>query len=72
MSIEMAQFDVRLTSLEAAVTQVQEKLGIAPPTANWVEQFAGSLADLPEDDYQEFLRCCRAVREEGAVEDSRK
>ena len=68
MSIEMTQIDVRLTSLESAVTQVQQKLGIAPSPTNWVEQIAGSLADLPEDDYQEFLRCCRAVREEGSAE----
>jgi hypothetical protein len=30
--------------------------------ANWVEQIAGSLADIPEEDYQLFLDCCRAVR----------
>ena len=46
---------------------VQEKLGLVPSGTNWVEQVSGSLADIPEDDYQQFLECCRAVR--GGVTD---
>ncbi len=62
MSSAMAQFDQRLTSIEAALAQVQQRLGLAPSSANWVEQVAGSLADMAEEDYQRFLECCRAVR----------
>ena len=69
MSVDMAQLESRLASLDAAVTPVQQKLGIALPNTNWVEQIAGSFADLPDDDYQEFLRCCRAVREESPAGD---
>jgi len=62
MSIDIAQIDKRLSSVETALSQVQQMLGLAPSSANWVEQISGSLADIPEDDYQRFLECCRAVR----------
>jgi hypothetical protein len=62
MSGDIANIEQRLTSVEAALAQVQRRLGLAPTPANWVEQVAGSLADLPEEDYQQFLECCRAVR----------
>jgi hypothetical protein len=62
MSVDIAQIEQRLTSVEAALTQVQQKLGLAPSPANWIEQVSGSLADIPEEDYQHFLDCCRAVR----------
>ncbi len=62
MSIDIAQIEQRLTSVETALTQVQQKLGLVPPPANWVEQVSGSLVDFPEEDYQRFLDCCRAVR----------
>ena len=62
MSSDIAQFDQRLSSVEAALAQVQRRLGLAPSAVNWVDQVAGSLADIPEEDYQQFLECCRAVR----------
>jgi hypothetical protein len=71
MSIDIAQIDQRLSSVETALMQVQQKLGLAPSSANWVEQISGSLADIPEDDYQEFLQCCRAVRNEDSTEELR-
>jgi hypothetical protein len=64
MSADLAQLEQRLTAVEATLTQVQQKLGLAPSTANWVEAISGSLADIPEEDYQLFLDCCRAVRNE--------
>lgn len=71
MSIETAQIEQRLSTVEAALTQVQQKLGIAPPPANWVEQFSGSLADIPEEEYQRFLDCCRAVRKGDPIPDAK-
>jgi hypothetical protein len=62
MSLENDDVEQRLSSVEAAVTQIQEKLGLAPNPAEWVEKVSGSLADIPEEDYQEFLKCCRVVR----------
>jgi len=69
MSIEIARIDQRLSSVETALVQVQQKLGLVPPSANWVEKVSGSLADIPEDDYQQFLECCRAVRRESSAEE---
>jgi hypothetical protein len=71
MSIDIGQIDKRLSSVETALSQVQQKLGLAPSSANWVEQVSGSLADIPEDDYQLFLQCCRAVRNGGSAEEAR-
>ena len=71
MSIDIAQIDQRLSSVETALTQVQQKLGLAPPSGNWVEQVSGSLADIPEQEYQQFLDCCRAIRNGGATEEGR-
>ena len=67
MSVDIAQIEQRLTSVEAALTQVQQKLRLAPPPVNWVEQVSGSLADIPEEDYQLFLDCCRGVRNGDAI-----
>ena len=69
MPIDFAQLDKRLSTVETALTQVQQKLGLAPSSANWVENVSGSLADIPEDDYQQFLQCCRAVRNEDFAEE---
>jgi hypothetical protein len=70
MSGDLAQIEARLSSVEAALVQVQQKLGLAPPATNWVEQISGSLADIPEEDYRAFLECCRAVRHGDSVEET--
>lgn len=62
MSADIAQIEQRLTLVEAALAQVQQKLGLASPVGTWVEQVSGSLADIPQEDFQQFLDCCRAVR----------
>jgi hypothetical protein len=62
MSIDIAQLDQRLSSVEVALPQLQKKLGMPPGASNWVEQISGSLADIPDEDYQVFLECCQAVR----------
>jgi hypothetical protein len=64
MSPEIAQIESRLATVESALTDVKQKLGLAPLTGNWVDQISGSLADIPEDDYQRFLEHCRAIRAE--------
>ncbi len=62
MSADTAQIEQRLAKVEATLIQVQQQLGLAPSRANWVEQVSGSLSDIAEEDYQQFLDCCRAVR----------
>jgi len=70
MSIGLTQIDQRLTSVETTLIQVRQRLGLAPPPENWVEQISGSLADIPEADYQQFLHCCQAVRDEDSAQES--
>ncbi|HZZ78854.1 MAG TPA: hypothetical protein VFE62_10075 [Gemmataceae bacterium] len=68
MSPEVANIEQRLVVVESALADLQKKLGLALPSAHWVEEVSGSLADIPEDDYKQFLECCRAVRAEQPVE----
>jgi hypothetical protein len=70
MSIDLTQIDQRLTSVETTLIQVRRRLGLAPPAQDWVEQISGSLADIPEADYQRFLQCCQAVRDEESAQES--
>jgi hypothetical protein len=62
MAADLVQIEQRLSSVEAGLAEVQKRLGLAPSSANWVDAVSGSLADMPEEDYQQFLDCCRAVR----------
>jgi hypothetical protein len=70
MSIDLTQIDQRLASVETTLIQVRQRLGLAPPAENWVEQISGSLADIPEADYQQFLQFCQAVRDEDSAQES--
>jgi hypothetical protein len=63
MSLENEEIEQRLSSVEAGLAEIQQRLGIGPTAGNWVDGVSGSLADIPEDVYQEFLECCRAVRD---------
>ena len=66
------QIEQRLALVEASLSQLQEKLGLAPSAPNWVEAVSGSLADIPEEDYQQFLECCRAVRNADSISAAEK
>lgn len=70
MPVEFAHFEQRLSSLEAALNLVQKKLGMEPAPSDWVEQVSGSLADIPEDDYNRFLDYCRAARNGGSLSEA--
>ena len=72
MSFENEEFEHRLATVEAALSQVQEKLGLAGSPPNWVERISGSLADIPDDDYQQFLECCRTVRNGESVSEAQE
>jgi hypothetical protein len=67
MAVVLVQLEQRLSAVETALTQVQQRLGLTPPPLNRVDQIAESLADIPEEDYQQFLACCQAVRDGGAI-----
>jgi hypothetical protein len=70
MSVDVAQIEQRLKSVEAALIEVRQRLGLVSPPENWVEQISGSLADVSEDDYQRFMQCCQAVRHGGPTQET--
>jgi hypothetical protein len=59
----------RLATVEAEVAQLKHQLQLLQaskpqPNGNWVEQMSGSMKDIPEDVWQEYLECMRQAREE--------
>lgn len=68
MTDSISQLEERVALMESALAQVRRTLGLQLHGANWVNEISGSLADMPEDDYQRFLDCCRAVREDSQVD----
>jgi len=62
-----ADVQKRLTTLEREVAALKSKLDGGsegePPNNNWFDQVAGNMKDIPDDVYDEFLQCCREVRE---------
>jgi len=48
----------------------QETSSPAPKDGNWVDQISGSLAVIPDEDYQQFLEHCRAAREQPIQENA--
>ena len=62
-----ADVEKRLTTLEREVAALKSKLDDGSegeqPNNNWFDQVAGSMKDVPIDVYDEFLQCCREVRE---------
>jgi hypothetical protein len=60
MAIDM-QIEQRLTAVEDAVRELQRRLTILPPAANWLERIIGSFKDEPE--FEKVLEYGRAIRE---------
>ena len=62
-----ADVQKRLATLEREVAALKSRLDGGSereqPDNNWFDQVAGSMKDIPEDVYNEFLQCCREVRE---------
>ncbi len=55
------QIEQRLTAVEDAVRELQRRLTILPPAANWLERIIGSFKDEPE--FEKVLEYGRAIRE---------
>lgn len=55
------QIEQRLTAVEEAVRELQRRLTILPPAANWLERITGSFKDEPE--FEKALEYGRAIRE---------
>ena len=65
----MTTIEQRLATVEAEVAQLKHQLnGLETakpqPTGNWVDQISGSMKDIPEDDWQDYLDCMHQAREE--------
>ncbi len=62
-----ADIQKRLTTLEREVAALKSKLDGGSEgkksDKNWFDEVAGSMKDIPDDVYDEFLQCCREVRE---------
>lgn len=56
-----AILEQRLTAVEAAIAELQQRLASPPPTADWVERFTGSFQDEPA--FAEVVAYGRALRE---------
>lgn len=65
---DIVEIERRLLTVEAGLAELRNQVVAKPTTGNWVDQIAGSLADLSEEEYQEYLACCRAVRDDDSAE----
>jgi len=52
----------RLTAMERAVRQLQDRLDALQGKSNWLHRFYGAFDDIPEADFQEFVRLGREFR----------
>ena len=55
------QMEQRLAAVEAAILELQLRLTVLPPAANWLERVSGSFKDKPA--FDEVLAHGRALRE---------
>lgn len=63
--METNTIEQRLATLENEVAELKRKLtgeSSNGKTASWVDEIAGSMKDIPQEDYDEFLRCCKEFR----------
>lgn len=54
------QIEQRLAAVEVAVRELQQRLTILPPAANWLERISGSFKNEPA--FAEVLEYGRALR----------
>jgi hypothetical protein len=60
---ERSDVEHRLAALEKEVAQLRTELSqLRTPEENWVEKISGSMKDVPEEVYLEFLECCAESR----------
>lgn len=59
---EQISTEQRLTAMEHAVRQLQDRLDALQGKSNWLQRFYGAFDDIPEADFQEFVRLGREFR----------
>ena len=61
VAIESTVFEQRLVAVEAAVSEIMQRLGGPPNAPDWIERVTGSFREEPA--FDEVLRLGRAARE---------
>ena len=56
-----ARLEQRITALEQEVAKLKRQLGIED--RNWLDNLFGTMSDIPEEDFQEFVRLCKEARD---------
>lgn len=53
----------RLAALEKEVAQLRVQLGqLTVPKGDWVEQISGSMKDVPQEEWDKFMKYCEEIR----------
>ena len=53
----------RLAALEKEVAQLKQQLEQIIRSVNWLDRVAGSMKDIPESEFAEFVRLGREIRQ---------
>jgi hypothetical protein len=59
---EQHSVEERLTAMEQAVRQLQGRLDALQGKSNWLHRFYGAFDDIPQEDFDEFVRLGREFR----------
>jgi hypothetical protein len=60
----------RLAALEKEVALLKMRLDqLTSPKGDWITKLSGSMKDIPEDVWREFMECCAEVKREGRPPD---
>jgi len=57
----IARLERRIAALEREVAKLKRQLGIED--RNWLDNLFGTMSDIPEEDFQEFVRLCKEARD---------
>jgi hypothetical protein len=52
----------RLTAMERAVRELADRLETLQGKSNWLQRFYGAFDDMPESEFEEFVRVGREFR----------
>jgi hypothetical protein len=65
-----SQLEQRLSTVEAAVSELQRRVAALPPGENWLEQIMGTFKD--ESAFEEVLAFGRALRAKDRLPDDQE
>lgn len=59
---EQHSVEQRLTAMELAVRRLQCRLDVLQGKSSWLHRFYGAFDDMPQEDFDEFVRHGREFR----------